>query len=72
MKVKRAIYIILLILFSLILAADAALLFLVPQGAASVSEEGSSFTPPEGVSFPSEGSLPEGVSFPSEDRKSVV
>ena len=64
MKVKSAIYIILLILFSLILAADAALLFLVPQGAASVSEEGSSFTPPEGVSFPSEGSLPEGMSLP--------
>ena len=60
MKVKRAIYIILLILFSLILAADAALLFLVPQGAASVSEEGSSFTPPEGVSFPGAGEGEEG------------
>lgn len=65
MRVKRAIYIILLILFSLILAADAALLFLVPQGAiVSESETGSSFTPPEGVSFPSGEGLPEGMSLP--------
>ena len=45
MKVKRAIYIILLTLFSLILAADAALLFLVPEGAGRLTQRCCSWCP---------------------------
>ena len=71
MKAKRAIYSILLILFSLILAADLAVWFLVSDGSAATDKGGSfSFTPPEGVtlpdgmSFPQDGSFPEGMTPP--------
>ena len=67
MKAKRAIYTILLILFSLVLVADAALWFLVSDGqTVSESETGFSFTPSEGMTFPSEGTLPEGMTFPGD------
>ena len=61
MKVKRAIYTILLILFSLVLIADLGLWFLVPDGtAAAEPEAGFTFTPPEGVNAADAGEGPEG------------
>ncbi len=61
MKVKKTIYTILLILFSLVLIADLGLWFLVPDGtAASEPEEGFSFTPSEGVNVADAGEGPEG------------
>ena len=61
MKVKKAIYTILLILFSLVLIADLGLWFLVPDGtAAAEPEAGFTFTPPEGVNVADAGEGPEG------------
>ena len=69
MRLKRFIYSVLLILFSLVLVADLAVWFLVPE-VATVSEPEISGSFPQGMSFPSDGSfpsgdsLPEGMSFP--------
>ena len=68
MRFKRFIYSVLLILFSLILAADLAIWFLVPEAASVSAPDSSSFpqgmTFPSGGSFPSGDSLPEGVTLP--------
>jgi multidrug efflux pump subunit AcrA (membrane-fusion protein) len=65
MRAKRFFYSILLILFSLILAVDLAVWFLVPDDATvSKTETGVSFTPPEGAGLPEGITLPEGMSRP--------
>ena len=56
MKAKRFIYSILLAIFSLILAADLAVFLLVPwEEPASVAEETTAFSVPEGKARPEEG-----------------
>ena len=65
MRFKRFIYSVLLVLFSLVLAADLAIWFLVPDASAAAGEQsGPSFSMPEGMSFPSGDSFPEGMSLP--------
>ena len=62
MRFKRFIYSVLLILFSIILAADLAIWFLVPEAASVSAPDSSSF--PQGMTFPSAGSFPSGDSLP--------
>ena len=66
MRFKRFIYSILLILFTLVLLGDLGLWFLVPDAEnAAEGDTDVSFTPPAGMTFPTEGGcLPEGVSLP--------
>ena len=65
MKVKRAIYSILLILFSLLLAADLVVWFLVPDPSAEAAgQESFPFASSEGMTLPEGVTLPEGMTRP--------
>ena len=71
MKVKRAIYSILLILFSLLLAADLVVWFLVSDPSAEAAgQESFPFASSEGMTLPEGVTLPEGATFPGRGTES--